>query len=205
MPVCEILERQLGYPVVIENNVNAFAIAELMYGFGRKYDNLLVIKWGPGVGSTIIIDNKVYEGRHAKAAELGHFIVERDGAVCDCGRRGCLETKVSYKAMAAQKPFSQNAFGEAYHKAKTQGDAQVFDEAIDLFARTIVNSITILAPNRVVLCGRLFQDEEIRARLIEQCKQYDVGCDEKRIIYSVLAEKEDYIGPVAAFVQEEIF
>lgn len=172
MPVCEILEKELGYSVVIENNVNAFAIAELMYGFGRKYDNLLVIKWGPGVGSTIIIDNKVYEGRHAKAA---------------------------------QKPFSQNAFGEAYRMAKTQGDAQVFDEAIDLFARTIVNSITILAPNRVVLCGRLFQDEEIRERLIEQCKQYDAGCDEKRIIYSVLAEKEDYIGPVAAFVQEEIF
>lgn len=205
VPVCEILEKELGYPVVIENNVNAFAIAELMYGFGKKYDNLLVIKWGPGVGSTIIIDNKVYEGRHAKAAELGHFIVERDGAVCDCGRRGCLETKVSYKALAAQKPFAQNEFGEAYRLAKTKGDAGVFDEAIDLFARTIVNSITILAPNRVVLCGRLFQDEEIRARLIEQCKQYDPGCDEKRIIYSVLAEKEDYIGPVAAFVQEEIF
>ena len=68
-----------------------------------------------------------------------------------------------------------------------------------------VKSITILAPNRVVLCGRLFQDEEIRERMIEQCKQYDAGCDEKRIIYSVLAEKEDYIGSVAAFVQEEIF
>lgn len=113
-----------------------------------------------------------------------------------------LEKELGYSVVIEN---NVNAFGEAYRMAKTQGDAQVFDEAIDLFARTIVNSITILVPNRVVLCGRLFQDEEIRERLIEQCKQYDAGCDEKRIIYSVLAEKEDYIGPVAAFVQEEIF
>lgn len=203
--VCDILEKELGYPVVIENNVNAFAIAELIYGFGKEYDNLLVIKWGPGVGSTIIIDNKVYEGRNGKAAELGHFIVERDGNLCNCGRRGCLETKVSYQAMAERKSFDQKEFGKAYRLAKEQQDTKIFDEAIDLFARTIVNSITILAPNRVVLCGRLFQDKEIRQLLIENCQKYDAEYDENRIIYSALAEKEDYIGPVAAFVQSEIF
>ncbi len=203
--VCDILEKELGYPVVIENNVNAFAIAELIYGFGKEYDNLLVIKWGPGVGSTIIIDNKVYEGRNGKAAELGHFIVERDGNLCNCGRRGCLETKVSYQAMAERKNFDQKEFGKAYRLAKEQQDTKIFDEAIDLFARTIVNSITILAPNRVVLCGRLFQDKEIRQLLIGNCVKYDSEYSEKRIIYSALAEKEDYIGPVAAFVQSEIF
>lgn len=205
VPVCDILEEKLGCPVVIENNVNAFAMAELMYGLGRKYDNLLVIKWGPGVGSTIVIDNKVYEGRRGKAAELGHFIVERDGRPCSCGRHGCLETKVSYKALSEQRTFSQDQFGAAYRKAKAEGQAQPYDEAIDLFARTIVNSVTILAPNRVVLCGRMFLDADIRRQLIESCKAYDARYNEKRIIHSMLWEQEDYIGPVASFVQSEIF
>lgn len=203
--VCDILRQELGYPVQIENNVNAFAMAELMYGMGRKYDNLLIVKWGPGVGSTIIIDNKVYEGRHAKAAELGHFIVERDGMLCNCGRRGCLETKVSYHALSKKKPFEPRRFGDVYREALAKGDAKAYEEAMDLFARTIVNSITILAPNRVVLCGSLFADGQVRERLISYCKRYDAQYDEGRISYSILAPQEDYIGAVASFVQNEIF
>jgi len=205
VPVCEYFAAELSCTVHIENNVNAFATAELMYGIGRNYDNLLVIKWGPGVGSTIIIDNKVYEGRHAKAAELGHFIVERDGVRCNCGRKGCLETKVSYRVLAAKKAFSPDKFGEIYQSCLESGDAAVYEEAMDLFARTIVNSITILAPNRVVLCGSLFRDARIRARLIEYCCSYDAKYNEERILYSALAPKEDYIGAVAAFVQSEFF
>lgn len=205
VPVCEILSKELGCTVRIENNVNAFAMAELLYGMGKAHDNLLVIKWGPGVGSTIIIDNKVYEGRHAKAAELGHFIVERDGKLCNCGRRGCLETKVSYRVLAEKKLFQPKEFGDVYQAALQEGDAEIYEEAMDLFARTIVNSITILAPNRVVLCGSLFADATIRNRLIEYCKKYDSHYDESRIYYSDLASQEDYIGAVAAFVQNEIF
>lgn len=205
VPVCEVLSKELGCTVRIENNVNAFAMAELLYGMGKKHDNLLVIKWGPGVGSTIIIDNKVYEGRHAKAAELGHFIVERDGKLCNCGRRGCLETKVSYRVLAEKKNFLPKEFGDVYRTALRQGEEKIYEEAMDLFARTIVNSITILAPNRVVLCGSLFTDAKIRERLIEYCKKYDPQYDESRIYYSTLASQEDYIGAVAAFVQNEIF
>lgn len=205
VPVCELLQQALGYPTIIENNVNAFALAELMFGTGKDYDNLLVIKWGPGVGSTIVIDHKVYDGRHGKAAELGHFIIDRDGKLCSCGRHGCLETKVSYQALSEQTPFLPENFGEAYRTAKQKGTSEIFDEAIDLFARTIVNSVTILAPNRVILCGKLFLDSEIRSQLIQNCKRYDERYDENRIFYSTLWKQEDYIGPVATFVQTVIF
>ena len=131
--------------------------------------------------------------------------MERDGTPCNCGRRGCLETKVSYSAMASKRPFALKEFGDAYRKAKEEGAAEFFDEAIDLFARTIVNSTTILAPNRVVLCGKLFSDEEIRKRLIANCMEYDASCNENRIIYSSLAGEEDYIGAVASFVQTVLF
>ena len=199
--VCRILEEQLRYPVWIENNVNALAMAELLYGFGRRYDNLLLIKWGPGVGSAVIIDNQLYEGRHGKAGELGHFIVERNGELCSCGRRGCLETKVSYQALARTIPFVQEEFGVVYKKAVENGQDKVFQEAIELFARTIVNSMTILAPNRVVLCGSLFRDRAVRDRLIEACSGYDPKYNAERILYSTLADKEKYIGPTAVFVR----
>lgn len=199
--VCRILEEQLWYPVWIENNVNALATAELLYGFGRRYDNLLLIKWGPGVGSAIIIDNQLYEGRHGKAGELGHFIVERNGELCSCGRRGCLETKVSYQALARTIPFVQEEFGTVYQKAVEEEQDEVFQEAIELFARTIVNSMTILAPNRVVLCGSLFRDRAVRDRLIETCSGYDPKYNAERILYSTLADKEKYIGPAAVFVR----
>lgn len=199
--VCKVLKNELGLPVWIENNVNAFAMAELLYGYGRDYDNLLIVKWGPGVGSAIIIDSQLYEGRHGKAAELGHFIVERDGDLCSCGRRGCLETKVSYRAMVKSVPFAADEFGQAYRRAEAEGSSGIFGEAIDLFARTIVNSMTILAPNRVVLFGSLFRDRIIRDRLIEACEKYDPRYNAGRILYSTLADREKIIGPVAAFVR----
>lgn len=205
VPVCALLEEKLSLPVMIENNVNAFAQAELAYGVGKYYDNLLVIKWGPGVGSTIIIDRDVYEGRHGKAAEIGHFIVEKEGMRCSCGRRGCLETRVSYHALQKQETFAQESFGEIYGRASEEGRSSFYDEVIDLFARTIVNSMTILAPNRVVLCGRLFKSSRIRQRMIQSCMGYDDRLNGERILYTGLSDCEDYIGPVAAYVQSRIF
>ena len=199
--VCRILGEALGLPVCIENNVSAFAVAELLYGAGRRDENLLLIKWGPGVGSAILTDGRLYEGRHGKAAELGHFIVERGGPLCRCGRRGCLETKVSWQALCRTAPFLPERFGEAYRRAKAQGTAGTFDDAIDLFARTIVNSATILAPNRVILFGPMFRDALIRQKLTQACCAYDAQFDARCILYSTLAKKEETVGPAAVFAR----
>jgi predicted NBD/HSP70 family sugar kinase len=201
----QILSKELSLPVYVENNVNAFATAELLYGIGKEYENLMVIKWGPGVGCAMVIDREIYEGRHCKAAELGHFIVEKNGALCSCGRRGCLETKVSYQALQRIMPFTEEDFGEAYSESIETGKRQAFDAAIDLFARSIVNSATIMAPNRIILAGALFQSKIIRNRLIETCQQYDPVFGNGRILYSDLALQENYIGPVAACVKEILF
>ncbi|HAQ51972.1 MAG TPA: hypothetical protein DCR12_04340 [Lachnospiraceae bacterium] len=196
VPICELLEKKTGISYIIENNIDAFSLAEIVYGTGMKNENILVVKWGPGVGCTIIIDNKIYEGRHGRSAELGHFIVDKNGERCSCGRRGCLETKISYKAMKSKKDFKVEDFGNVY---------TYFQEEIDLFARTLVNSMTILAPNRVVLSGKLFADERVRDELISCCESYDKKYNKKRILYSPLYDKEDYIGPIATYIERELF
>ena len=200
-----MLSEALGIPVLVENNVNALAVAELIYGMGREHDNLMVIKWGPGVGCAIIIDQQVYEGRHNKAAELGHFIVEPNGAQCSCGRRGCLETKISYQALNKIHPFSEANLGMAYEEAKREHREKAFDDAIDMFARSIVNSATIMAPNRIVLTGELFQSQVIRDQLIRSCGSYDASWGEGRVVYSELWDRESYIGPVAICTKHLLF
>ena len=201
MPIAKILGQHFTVPVYVENNVNAFAVAELLYGTGKEHDNLMVIKWGPGVGCAIIIDQEIYEGRHAKAAELGHCIVEKNGQLCKCGRSGCLETKVSYAALCKIAPFSEDAFGETFCKNLGNPVGRQFVDALDLFARSIVNSATIMAPNRIILTGNLFESPEVRKALIQACASYDASLGTNRVIYSELAGKENYIGPVAICAQ----
>lgn len=205
VPVCDFLSEQLHMPVMIENNVDSFALAETFFGSGRSYNNLLVIKWGPGVGASIVIGRELYEGHHQKAAEIGHFIVEKNGKKCSCGRRGCLETRVSYQALSQILPFEMEEFGEVYENLKRQEPQSValqkWEEAMDLFARTIVNSVTVLAPSRVILYGKMFADEGVRARIIANCEAYAGKDFGSQVLYTTLADKEDYIGPVAVYLK----
>ncbi len=180
------VEDRLKLPLILENNVNAFAGAELMFGSGRIHDDLLVIKWGPGVGSSVIIDGGVYHGRNGRTAELGHFITDPAGEKCLCGRTGCLETLVSAKALK---------------KAEEEGRLK---EVIDCFARCIVNAGTILAPNRIVLYGRISDNKYLREELIRACAAYDPVYDEKYIIHTSLSNRRSYIGPAALFTMRKI-
>ncbi len=100
MQVTAPLAEALECTVLLENNVKAFAQAELTYGLGRTEENLLLLKWGPGVGSAIIAQGRIYESRMYKSAEIGHVRVEKNGRLCRCGRHGCLETRVASHPIA---------------------------------------------------------------------------------------------------------
>lgn len=225
VPVAKLLSLFLNIPVVVDNNVTAFAQAETLYGLGREKDNLMFVKWGPGVGSAIVADKKVYCGRKGKAADLGHFIVEKFGKKCSCGRTGCLETKISYAAISEllERVFSYEETPKLY--ALLGGDFRNFsrerfydmlddlddkveellEEILDLLARAIVNCMTILAPNRVVLCGMMFRNELLCQSLIACCSFYDERYDETKIVHTMLVDREEYIGPVALMVGEYMY
>ena len=97
-PLASTLEGGLGCEVVVGNDVQVATDAEFKLGAGRLYSSLLGVFWGTGVGGGLILDGKPWTGRGG-AGEIGHVVVEIDGARCTCGRRGCMEAYAGRAAM----------------------------------------------------------------------------------------------------------
>jgi glucokinase len=97
-PLAATLESALGAEVLLGNDVQVATYAEFKLGAGRLYRSLLGVFWGTGVGGGLILDEEPWRGRGG-AGEIGHMVVEIDGARCTCGRRGCVEAYAGRAAM----------------------------------------------------------------------------------------------------------
>ena len=97
-----LLSQSLGdVPVHVDNDVRVGVLGEFKRGAGRPYRNLLGVWVGTGVGGGLISDGELHDGRGA-AGEIGHLIVQPDGRLCSCGRRGCLEAYAGRARMEAR-------------------------------------------------------------------------------------------------------
>ena len=90
---------RFGLPVVVDNDANTALIAEMRLGVAIGYRNILLVTLGTGIGGAIGINGAVYRGG-GFAGEFGHVRVEDGGLLCDCGKRGCWETRASGPALA---------------------------------------------------------------------------------------------------------
>ncbi len=99
-PLAETLAEGFGCKVALGNDVQVATDAEFALGAGKPYDSLLGVFWGTGVGGGIVLDGRPWNGQGA-AGEIGHIVVEIDGARCTCGRRGCMEAYAGRSAMEA--------------------------------------------------------------------------------------------------------
>ena len=90
-PVRDALSRELGCPVVLDNDVNVLAVGEQHAGVARSVDDFLYVKIGTGIGCGIVIDGELYRGVDGCAGDIGHIRVEEAGPLCACGNTGCLE------------------------------------------------------------------------------------------------------------------
>lgn len=109
VPIRQLMQDEFKVPVYLENDCNAAAYGEKWLGAGRGYDNLIYITVSTGIGSGIIIDQKIYHGKHDAAGEFGHICIEYDGRRCSCGNKGCLQAYSSGTAIAqiARENISQ--------------------------------------------------------------------------------------------------
>ncbi|MCA9931804.1 MAG: ROK family transcriptional regulator [Anaerolineales bacterium] len=89
-------------PVYLENDVNTLTIAEKWFGYGHNVDHFIVVTVGRGIGAGIVVNGQIYRGLLGGAGEIGHITVFRDGPLCACGKRGCLEAVASDQAIVDQ-------------------------------------------------------------------------------------------------------
>ncbi len=101
VPLGPMLRARLAVPVWIDNDVNAFATAERLVGRARHATNFAVVTLGRGVGAALVLGGQLYRGPRGGAGELGHTLSERNGRLCECGMRGCLEAYVSSPNLVA--------------------------------------------------------------------------------------------------------
>lgn len=90
----DIIKKEFKCDVFVENDANAAAIGEMIYGAGKNHENFIMITLGTGVGGGIIIDRKIYRGETGGAGELGHVTIDSLGHQCNCGSIGCIEAYI---------------------------------------------------------------------------------------------------------------
>ena len=173
-PVRADLEAALGLPVVVDNDANVAAYAEVRVGAARGCEHALVITLGTGIGGGIDVDGHVLRGANGFAAEVGHFQVDPNGAMCACGEPGHWEALASGNALGAQGRAAAAAGragavlalagdvdairGEHVAEAAGAGDPEAL-ALIDTFAGYVaiglVGLANILDPDRIVISGGL--------------------------------------------------
>lgn len=99
VPLIDILNRQFGLPVRLENDANAAALGEWRFGAGRGSGSLVFVTVSTGIGGGVVADGHIYHGRRGLAAEIGHMTITGEGDRCFCGAVGCFEAVASGTAL----------------------------------------------------------------------------------------------------------
>lgn len=102
VPLAERIQTKTGLPAFVDNDVNALALGECLFGLGRGASSCVVLALGSGVGAGIVVDGRLVRGKSGCAGEIGHVSVDLDGPTCVCGSRGCLDVYVSGESIASE-------------------------------------------------------------------------------------------------------
>lgn len=174
-PIVKILAGLLGVDekvIKIANDANAAAWGEAVAGAAKGSANSIMVTLGTGVGGGIIIDNKILTGFNSAAGEIGHIVIEQDGAPCGCGRRGCWESYSSatalirmtkeaieeckktgrYTSMSSLERISGRSACEAM-RAGDEVATEVYNKYVKYLATGITNLVNIFQPEVISLGG----------------------------------------------------
>jgi fructokinase len=173
MPLKKDLEARLQLPIVMANDANCFALAETYWGAAKQHESearmVFGIILGTGVGGGIVIDGKIWSGRHGIAGEWGHNYLDESGGPCYCGKTGCVETVISGPALEryyASLSGTRIRLKEiaARHRAGTDPDAsRTIARLIHFFGKAASVITNALDPDLIVVGGGVGNLDELYA------------------------------------------
>ncbi|MDA0166430.1 ROK family transcriptional regulator [Solirubrobacter ginsenosidimutans] len=160
------LESRLEMPVQVENDANAGAMGEHLFGAGRGVSDMLYVRLSAGVGLGLILRDQPYRGVAGVAGEIGHTEAVSNGEICRCGNRGCLETIVSPVALA---DLLERSRGEPTSVARMldlvragdRGAQRVVSDAGQAIGAALAAAVNLLNPSLVIIGGELAEAGEV--------------------------------------------
>ena len=160
IPIARMISEHTSLPVWVDNDVNAFAVAERLFGRGKNTQNFVVVTVGRAIGAAIVMEGKLYRGRNGGAGEFGHTLSEYRGRRCECGRLGCLEAYASEHSIL--KHFQE--ISPRHHNIQIEGLVRqidrknerilnILDDAGSRLGRNLADMANILNPDLIILGG----------------------------------------------------
>jgi len=183
LPLKQAVSRFFGDKGFVENDCNAAAYSE---AWVRGSKNLAYVTVSTGIGMGLVLEGKVYRGSHYAAGEIGHTIVDEEGPVCSCGRKGCLQAISSGRGL---ENLIQSITGERlrcediFEKARTGLEPyfQVVFRGAKVLARFLTNIVDALDIEVLVLGGGLTRNEFYRNVLVEYVQRNYYATPSKKI------------------------
>ncbi len=198
IPISTLIHEKSSLPIAITNDANAAALGEQLFGGAQGVDDFIEITLGTGLGSGVVINGKLLYGSTGFAGELGHLNLIRNGRVCGCGKKGCVETYVSatgicrtfLELLATETlPSSLRSLGSSeitskkIYEAAQEGDT-LAQKAFALTARylgeMLADYVSFTSPKAIFLFGGLLNAGEffltpVREAFEESCMQVFKG------------------------------
>lgn len=113
--IVQEIKKEIDLPIKIRNDAKCAALAENTYGALKKYNRILFLTLGTGIGGAVIINNELLNTGNVPGCEIGHMVIKENGILCNCGRKGCFEKYASMKA------FKNNLRNELGYNDNTSG------------------------------------------------------------------------------------
>lgn len=219
-PLKMLLETRLKKPVRLDNDANAMAFGEFLFGAGRGVKNAIALTLGTGVGGGIILDGRLYHGPTFSAAEIGHFIINENGPLCACGNHGCIEAyvgngyfkrEVERRLKSGQKSLLTRWLKEGrgpitpylVDQAAKAGDAfsrKMWIDTGEHLGNALVGLVNIFNPQKIILGGGIAQDKPIFMRSIVATikkKAFPIAAHSVRVVPAALGVDAGLIGAAA--------
>ena len=204
------IEQKTNMKVYVENDANCAALGEVKAGFSEQYENAVLITIGTGIGSGVIMNGKILEGGIG-SMEIGHTVAVKNGKVCSCGRKGCLEAYASATALIeqAKEAAAQNKESELYKMCQGKlenmngkipfdaakiGDKtalQVIENYTDYLAEGMIDAINLFRPELLLLGGG-----------VSKQGRYIVDILRKKIMPHVFGGENSYIPQISCALLE---
>ncbi|MBV2358675.1 ROK family protein [Thalassococcus sp. CAU 1522] len=166
VPLARMIRDRLGIETVLENDANLLTLAELWFGKGRAMNNFCVVTIENGIGMGFVLNNRLFRGARGLGMEIGHTKVQLDGALCRCGRRGCLEAYLADYALVREATTAlrgdtpdplnpDETVKRLYEEAKAGNKAarSIFLRASRYLALGLSNVMQLFDPERIIITG----------------------------------------------------